>query len=274
MKALLLFLAVLYWDACCFADVWDIPKNAAHELPPGVPRAVDTNGTVVSIDYDFTTPQYHQEALRLVLEEANQVAKDLNLTNELPITESNILEFYVGPFGYNYTRQCVGNVTTRNYIYYISRGNKFSFLEGTHQFEDCVEYKKHYLWPTNKMDMQLAYQQAAEWLTAAHMDIAALNQHCDVIVLPEDVYIHSPPGKFVPVYCVYWKPKNGESLGDAEVRLFTPTKKLLSLHVEDAKYILRKPLVFTNLAALFPGVAPVITNYPKAPIWINDPRPL
>jgi hypothetical protein len=50
----------------------------------------------------------------------------------------------------------------------------------------------------------------------------------------------------------------------AYVTLFAPTKTLLQLKVYDPKYILRKPLAFTNLAALFPDTnAPtvVMTNW-------------
>jgi hypothetical protein len=39
-----------------------------------------------------------------------------------------------------------------------------------------------------------------------------------------------------------------------------PTKTLLSVSVEDPKYIMRSPLVFTNVAALFPGEAGITTQ--------------
>ena len=55
---------------------------------------------------------------------------------------------------------------------------------------------------------------------------------------------------FVPVYFVYWESAKNRTDGYgsvASVRLFAPTKSLMSLRVEDPKYNLRKPLVFTNL---------------------------
>jgi hypothetical protein len=206
----------------------------------------------------------------LVIQEANQVAKELRLQDELPITESNIVEFYIGPFGYNYTRKSIGSVSTTNFIYYVSQDNKFCYLEGTHQNEDCQKYQNAYTWPNSLIDTNQAYQLATQWMSAASMDIKALNRDCQITVETEDTYIHVPPGKFVPVYDIYWKSRDNV-FGGASVRLFTPTKTLLQLRVEDPKYILRKPLVFTNLAALFPGTAPIHTNHPVKTIYMPAP---
>jgi hypothetical protein len=50
----------------------------------------------------------------------------------------------------------------------------------------------------------------------------------------------------------------------ASVRLFAPTNALLQLRVEDPKYILRKPLLFTDLSALISQTicasAPIVSN--------------
>src|ERR1035438_1714866 len=39
----------------------------------------------------FTTPAYNKEALRLMLNEANSVARELDLQEAIPITESNLV---------------------------------------------------------------------------------------------------------------------------------------------------------------------------------------
>jgi hypothetical protein len=102
------------------------------------------------------------------------------------------------------------------------------------------------------------------------MDVERLNHDCHVNVAVDSAYVQAPPGKFVPIYFVSWVPSNG--IGDvASVRLFEPTKALLQLRVEDPKYILREPLIFTNLAALFPGIAPIHTNYPVKTIQMSSP---
>ena len=249
----------------------DDPKG--RELPAGVPRMVDTNGNVVWLDQSFTTRQYQNAAFKLVLQEANRVAKELQLPQELPITESNLVEAVITPFGFNYIYKTVGSVTTKHYCYYVSQGNKFSYLEGTHQTEDCNKYQDSYMWPVSRMNTNQAYKLATQWLAAVSMDVKAINQDCWVTVKLDNAYTHPPPGKFVPIYNVSWRRKGYEMSNDvasvihsdvASVGVFTPTKTLLQLRVEDTKYILRKPLVFTNLNSLFPGTAPVYTLPPPS----------
>jgi len=88
-----------------------------------------------------------------------------------------------------------------------------------------------------------------------------------------------PEGKagkhFVPVYWVYWMGKTPGTSGNiAQIELFQPTKTLLQLRVNKPEYILRPPLVFTNLAELFPGQAAIVTNYPVKPIVVGSPDDL
>ncbi|MGP8200375.1 MAG: hypothetical protein ACLQU4_12840 [Limisphaerales bacterium] len=244
--------------------------ETGRPLPPGVPRAVDTNGHVVYVPHSFTSKLYRDAALKLVVQEANQVSQELKLPEELPITVSNI-ESYISPFGFAYAHRMVGTVTTKKYVYCVSLSNRFSYLEGTHQLEDCQKYLEKYRWPVSRIDTNTAYQLATQWLAAVHMDVAALNADCRLDVTVDNAYVQAPPGKFVPIYWISWIPRNGESPCAADVRLFTPTKALLQLRVEDPKYILRTPLVFTNLAALFPGIAPIHTNYPVKTIYMPPP---
>ncbi len=243
-------------------------------LPAAVPRMVDTNGNVVWIDEEFTTKAYQMAAFKLVLQEANRVVKELRLPEKLPITETNFVEVFIGPFGYNYINKQIGNVTTKNYCYGVECGNKFSDLEGTHQTEDCNKFQESYTWPISRMNTNEAYHLATQWLAAVHMDVKGMERDCRVTVKPDDVYVHPPRGKFVPVYDISWVRKgyvpNGDVLNAisndvASVMLFTPTKALLQLDVRDAKYILRKPLVFSNLDSLLPGIAPVIKLPPAQP---------
>lgn len=249
----------------------DDPKGL--KLPAAVPRMVDTNGNVVWIDQQYTTRQYQRAAFLLVLQEANRVAKELQLPEKLPILETDV-EGFVGPFGFNYFHQSVGTVTTKNYCYYVSQGNKFCYLEGTHEAEDCNRYQDSYTWPASRINTNEAYQLATQWLTAVHMDVKAMERDCRISIKPDNVYVHPPRGKFVPVYDISWVRKgyvpNGDVLNAisndvASVMLFTATKTLVALHVEDPRYILRSPLVFTNLDALLPGKAPVVKLPPAKP---------
>jgi hypothetical protein len=59
--------------------------------------AADTNIAPTFSNLMFTTEAYKREALQLVLQEANQVAQQLRLPEEMPITESNLAGAFIAP---------------------------------------------------------------------------------------------------------------------------------------------------------------------------------
>lgn len=256
----------------------DSPYGKPDELPPGVPRNLDSNGNLFYIEPMFTTEAFHEEALRLVIAEANAVARDLRLSESLPIIRSNLTHAFISPFGHAYIWKQVGNITTSNYWYGVARGYKFSDLTVAHYDERCLDYYHKYKWPLSKLDTNTPYLLSTQWLAAVGMDMAGLNRDCDVHVAVSphwnDVELGEIPKKtFTPLYYVWWTFKitntNRAKVGPAGVELFLPTKTLIALNVNNPKYILRPPLVFTNLEALFPGKAEIITNKPSPIIPIT-----
>jgi hypothetical protein len=242
-----------------------------------VPHVVDTNGNVFSIEPMFTTGAFQQEGLRLVIEEANRVAADLHLSEVLPITQSNLTHAFIAPFGYAYVRKRLGNITTSNYLYNVGYNFKFSDLTVARYDEQCLEYCRKYQWPTRRLDTNTPYLLATQWLAAAHVDVAALNRDCEVHVSVSP-YWNSvelgeiPKAEFTSIYCVWWKPALSGKSGPATVELFLPTKTLLQLIVSEPQYILRPPLAFTNLAALFPRKAEITTNRPSKTIIFDGSK--
>jgi len=103
------------------------------------------------------TAAYRKEVERVLAEEANRVAEELCLLEDLPITESNIVTLYVTPPKLVGAALGIGNITTRHYTYFMSVGNKFSFLVGTHLEEEYQALRKQYLWPRSRMDTSAAY---------------------------------------------------------------------------------------------------------------------
>lgn len=244
---------------------------ASDDLPSGVPCIVDTNGVVLFIESQFTTPAYQKETFRLVLAEANQVAAELRLQESIPITISNLTRAYICPFGYSYMHKCVGSgsVVTSNYWYNV-KDTKLSDITVTRIEEQCREYAINYQIPIKQLNTNAAYVLATQWLAAAHMDVAGLNRDYDVHIAVDGYWNNVKQGdipkkNFTPLYIVSWLPKDNGYHTGASVHLFLPTKTLLDLSVENPKYILRPPVTFTNLAALFPGNATIITNVPKPP---------
>jgi hypothetical protein len=253
----------------------DSPYGKPDDLPPGVPHVVDTNGNVFYVDPAFTTTAFQEEGLRLVIEEANRVARDLQLPETLPITSSNLTHSFIAPFGYTYVRKRLGNITTTNYSYNIGTDFKFSNLTVADYDDRCIEYCKKFQWPTARLDTNAPYPIATQWLAAVHVDVARLNLDCDVHVdvspYWNDVELGEVPKEnFTPIYCVWWSPKGSSAkTGGALVELFLPVQTLLQITVDNPKYVLRPPVVFTNLAALFPGTAEITTNKPSPPIYID-----
>lgn len=248
----------------------DDPKGL--KLPPGEPRAVDTNGNVIWINENYTTEEYKRAALEMVIAEANKVAKELNLDEQLPICETNIVEAWVGPFGNNFLNQRVGNIITKNYAYYMSVGNSFSYLDDMRMSEDYSKYQMQYTWPVSRMDTNQAYQLATQWLNAVSMDVNGLNHDCRLVIeLYKGFRVHE--GEFVPIYFVSWTRSDVQFGDTASVIVCTPEKKLLSLRVEDYRYIRRKPIVFTNLDALLPGPTQIfsVTNPPSSARPVMSP---
>lgn len=246
----------------------DDPKGL--KLPRGVPRGVDSEGNVVSLDYRFTTPEYERAAIQLVLQEANRVAEDMRFDDEvLPITETNVIHVRVSPFGFSYKFNVLGGVVyTSNYIYKIGRANKFSGLVVANYDQTCLKLNKA-LVPLEQMDTNAAFQLATQWLTVAGVDVPRLNRECkaQVAVSPHWSGLgklgNAPTRDFAPIYFVWWTPYDDRvKFGGASVELFLPTKKLLQLDVRESKYVLRNPVVFTNLDSFFPGTGRV-TVFPK-----------
>jgi hypothetical protein len=190
----------------------------------------------------FTTAAYRKEALRLVIEEANRVAGELELPEPRPITEANLVESFICRPGIAQMLGAVGSITTSNYNYYVSVGNKFSYLVRTHLDQEYGQLKARYRWPTSRINTNAAYQLATQWLAAASMDVAGLNRDCQLSIIP-----WTPEGdryKFVPLYTVRWF--RGDDVF-AMVELFQPTRTLRQMHVEKPQYILRTLVTITNV---------------------------
>jgi hypothetical protein len=245
-------------------SVLNIPEKASQELPPGVPRVVQTNGTVLFIDSRFTTTAFQDEALSLVISEANKVANELHLAESMPITSTNIMRSYISPFGFAYKSKKIGNISTSHYTYGVEQDYKFSDLTIADYDKHVIDYRATVFVPNNDIDTNSAYQLAAQWLKAIRVNVDGLNRDCRVrVALSSDLDgTERPQGKCTPIYVVSWTPRKKVNRYDrgAYVELFLPTQTLLQLSVSSPRYIMRQQIGFTNLAALFPGNAVITTN--------------
>jgi len=231
-------------------------KQTSLTNPSVVPNLIGSDGRYTSEARSFTTEAYEQEAFKLVLQEANKVAQELNLDEKLPITRAEVTSAFILGYGMSQIHnRAIGNIHTKNYGYFVSRDYKLSDVGGAHQDRDAVKWKEEYTWPKSRMDTNAAYRLATQWLASSSMDVEGLNRECELHIEPDRYWNAGMRKKktFVPMYEVYWlSPRNkAEHYGDvALVVLFAPTKTLIDLSVRESKYILRRPLEFTNLNEL------------------------
>src|SRR5437867_3796777 len=117
-------------------------------LPKGFP---DPSGSsdAYGPHFHLTTVAYEKEAKRLLIEEATRVATELRLPEELPLTESNIVESFIPPFGYAYITKAVGNVHSRHYSYVAGKDWKFSSLTIANWSGVSASYARTYRWPSD-----------------------------------------------------------------------------------------------------------------------------
>ncbi len=229
---------------------------AAQDLPPGVPSPLNADGTY-SEALRYSTPAYRDAALGLLLQEANQVALDLGLDESLPIRKTNIVWGFIAPFGYAYVNKSLGNITTRKYTYGVSGDYKLSSLTVAHLEEECIGYQRSYRLPISKVDTNAACRLARKWLGALRVDIERLDKECQMRAELSAFWNNKELGggpnaaSFVPIYNVNWsRVRVADNDNAVWIQLVVPTERLLQVRISDPKYVLREPLVVTNLASL------------------------
>lgn len=197
------------------------------------------------------TERYNREMLRLMIAEANQIAAELKLDEQLPITETDLRLVSLIPAGKSYGS--VGVIDTRNYAYtmYMKDFGIVCSVIGHKGYQDLFEARTNYVLPISRFDSNRAFQVAVELMQKAGMDAERLNRDCRVrIGFPEQkgLFSHS----FSPIYMVGWSPKTNAFMpgdGGGGIEFIEPLRKVRALH-GDLKFNLRKPLETVNLVRL------------------------
>ncbi len=200
---------------------------------------------------------YNEAASKSLIAEANRVAKDLHLAEELPITTKDLTELYISPPTFSAGAGTFGTLSTRNYHYSASHGNKLCYIDGNRESEVTGSsylsaLRRRYATNNARINTNAAYALAITWLKAAGMDVPGLQRDSKVEIQP-----WMPGGRFVPVYWVLWRqPTASLEPPPAEYRerletvaavwLAEPDKRLLQLRVEKEQYITRKALTLPD----------------------------
>src|SRR4051812_18384507 len=84
-------------------------------LAQGVP-SID-NSVLEGLVWRGTTEAFNREALRILIEDASRLARDLALQEALPIQKSNLVSQGIFPPGWSDASGWFGSIDTANYSY-------------------------------------------------------------------------------------------------------------------------------------------------------------
>lgn len=221
-------------------------------LVPGCTALCDERDDLQQREWGATTEAYKEAALEILLAEANQIARELELPERLPIKRSDLLEVRINTPYWAEHAGWFGFVGTSNYFYYANVGKRLGWIdpdfgpdEGRRPaFMELL--RKRFVAPKAQMNTNAAYAMATQWLARVGMDVPALERDAERV----DISAWEIGGKFVPVYLVRWQklalyrgnssPPKFESI--ASIQFVAPERRILQMRVNQAKYIRRKPL--------------------------------
>jgi hypothetical protein len=218
----------------------------------------------------FTTEAYREAALKVLLEDANQIAGDLRLPEKRPIETKDLAEVWMNTPAWSDRAGMFGSIATSNYHYFAAQGNRISSVVRNFGKDDVRrrayidDVRRRHLTPKARMNTNAAYTLARQWLAAARIDVNGLERDSTVTIKALEL-----GDTFVPLYQVSWRQPYADRVqvntsgGDgwasvASVEFVEPEQLLLQMHVENPLYIKRKRLAVMNRERLLRQ-----TNDPK-----------
>ena len=117
------------------------------------------------------TERYKRGMLRLMIAEANQIARELNLNEQLPITKTNLTMVWLIPAGKTYGP--VGVIDSRNYAYTMEMKHFGIVCSGIARkgYQDFHEGQTNYVRPTSRFDSTRTFQATVENCDCCQTDL-------------------------------------------------------------------------------------------------------
>jgi len=194
--------------------------------------------------------QFRRTMLKLLLAEANDVARNLNLRERLPILETDVTEVVLATPRIDRLTGIAGAISTSNYQYSFAAGYKFSILTPLHGFKnsstEIQRLTNAYTWPIERFNSNIAVEIATQRLASLNIDTAALSRDCQLRVTTA---LRTDMTHFVPMYAVIWQKLDG-GLPVAVCDIFQPNGSVYDLYIDDSMYILRKPIAVPGILAV------------------------
>lgn len=248
-----------------FATLWvGVPAVSAQENAGFAPANTNSSAShrwhgIPFRPGCFPTAEYNREMVRIMMEEADRFARQMRpyITEDLPITKSNVVGAYVSPPSYYIHANHVGALDTRKNIYTIAAGKGVTSVDKSDAYDHdkWEELRAKFTWPISRLDTNTAFHEAIKIMRVADVDVDAINR--DSCSLNISASMNPDHKYFMPVYWISWqKAATNVILGDLEGRqvafmvFFEPAKTIFQLNISSPKYILRKALETPDLFAL------------------------
>lgn len=201
------------------------------------------------------TAEYQKQMVRIMIEDVNRFAQQMDLSSNLLITSTNIGGAHVFAPCHCISLGEIGSIDAVNYRYTVDirKGVKsavrMSFLR---EFDDI---RSKYTWSLSRLDTNAAFRDALQILKAADVDVDAISRDANSVKMT--AWTVNSKQDFIPIYSIAWMKKGANSLsslltGDRLVfiKFLEPTKTIYELNVFNPEYIARKPLAQPDFVAL------------------------
>src|ERR1035437_1098237 len=211
------------------------------------------------IAYLHTTLAYQSAAMHLMVGQADFEARQLHLTEPLPIVapaSTNNWTVAMPPDG------VTGRLATTNYFYQFQAGKLFSIIKrplGRGAIPNPAESQP------SLIDTNDAYQLATQWLAAISVDVPALESKYAHSVMQFGARTQGIRNRSSasatnnlksPVFRVTWGGPHGRQPGSNRtdtpitMEILGSTKQCTGLRIQNLEFLKSPPLLVTNAAAL------------------------
>jgi hypothetical protein len=278
------FVASLFFLGDFSVSGEDLRLSTNRIILPRDELQADTN-TIKNL---FTVSSaYREAAARQMLQEANYFARQLKLAESLPITAANAT-INVNPpllagvgsvdakeFLYSFPghdRQPITNgfgavwFLERGKLAYVMRKKPFARWDDGNSDDMSALFRKLAALPC-LLDTNTAYQLATQWLAAVSVDVGELEKKYRPLSV--QVTINEKPDswearpansnqphlKKLPIFDVTWGGAEDQDSPPIGVKIFGPTKELISLRMEDTRFSKRPPVTIPNAEKLNASMA-------------------
>lgn len=184
--------------------------------------------------------------LALMISDSSEVAKKLQLPEQLPIQRTQLKGAHVHPAIVMPYLGLGGVIDTTNWSYSYPEAGKLAYivrLQPNFWTKNNIEDYRKFAVPPSEIDTNAALKTAVHWLEKLDLDMARLSRECKPQIRHAKI-----KDLTIPQYTVNWQ-RSGETV--VSVLFLQPGEQLLQLRIEDSSFLLR-PSITNGLTIRIP----------------------